>query len=107
MFGGDGADQLYGGLGNDFLRGDYYGFHDLQRLGLHNKDTLDGGEGDDTLLGLGGDDTLDGGIGNDTLEGGTGKDTLHGNEDADTFKFVQAGDSTVGARDVVAETSWT
>ncbi|MEH2167266.1 MAG: calcium-binding protein, partial [Nostoc sp.] len=48
------ADQLFGGLGNDTLRGF---------------------SGDDVLFGEQGDDRLEGGLGDDTLSGGVGNDT--------------------------------
>ncbi|WP_219907620.1 Calx-beta domain-containing protein [Aphanothece hegewaldii] len=49
------SDQLFGGLGNDTIRG-------LR--------------GNDVLFGERGDDRLEGGIGNDTFYGGTGKDVI-------------------------------
>ncbi len=62
--GGNGADTLEGGLGNDRLWG---------------------GNGQDTLLGLAGDDRLFGGNGQDLLTGGNGQDTLQGGNGKDTF----------------------
>ncbi len=88
---GSNYDYLHGHDGPDILNGD------------ERANTLEGGNGHDELDGKGGADTLFGSTGRDTLDGGAGKDTLYGNEDADTFKFVKAGDSTVGARDVVKD----
>lgn len=62
--GGNGADTLQGGLGND---------------------RLCGGNGTDTLLGLAGNDLLTGGNGRDLLNGGFGDDTLLGGNGSDTF----------------------
>lgn len=63
LAGNVGADTLNGGLGNDIL------------LGGRGQDNLKGGEGVDLLLGGADDDTLDGGDGNDLLLGGAGTDT--------------------------------
>lgn len=62
--GGNGADNITGGLGND---------------------RLFGGNGKDTLLGLAGDDYLAGGNGKDLLNGGFGDDVLLGGNGEDTF----------------------
>ena len=63
MNGGNGADTLNGGGGNDTLEGG------------NGADRLNGGGGNDTLEGGSGADVLDGGGGRDRLEGGTGNDT--------------------------------
>lgn len=63
LVGNVGADSLNGSLGNDIL------------LGGRGQDNLKGGEGVDLLLGGADDDTLDGGDGNDLLLGGAGMDT--------------------------------
>ena len=60
-----GAD-IFGGAGNDHIRGHGYG-------GLG--ESLNGGSGNDTILGLGGNDTLVGGSGADILDGGASSDT--------------------------------
>ncbi len=74
LYGKDGADQLTGGSGNDYLRGD------------GGDDTLIGGAGNDYLIGGAGADTLRGGAGDDRLyvdssdvvaEGGDGYDRLY------------------------------
>ena len=62
--GGNGADNLTGGLGNDRL------------FGKNGKDTLLGLAGDDYLAGGNGRDSLTGGFGDDTLLGGKGNDTF-------------------------------
>lgn len=68
---GDGNDIVFGGTGNDTLRGD--AGDDLLYGGAGN-DTLNGGVGDDILLGGEGNDVLFGGVGNDILSGGNGAD---------------------------------
>ena len=68
---GDGNDIVYGGTGNDTLRGD--AGDDLLYGGAGN-DTLHGGVGSDILLGGAGHDVLYGGVGNDILSGGDGAD---------------------------------
>ncbi len=65
---------LYGGAGNDWLKGGDGA--DLINGGPGN-DTLLGGDGDDVLLGGPGDDELYGGNGTDVLEGGGGKDRIY------------------------------
>ena len=64
LSGGDGYDDLFGGLGNDTLNGGT------------GWDWLFGGEGNDSLNGGAGDDLLVGGPGDDTLTGGSGSDTF-------------------------------
>ncbi|MDQ3933939.1 MAG: calcium-binding protein, partial [Actinomycetota bacterium] len=71
---GDGNDEVYvnllapstvyGGLGNDVLRGG----------GV--SDTMDGGPGNDSLDGIWGNDVLIGAEGADVLEGGSGRDRV-------------------------------
>jgi len=81
LFGGSGDDTLRGFSGNDHLFG---GDDDDELYGMDNNDTLRGeadddilygGSGNDSLQGDGGNDELHGGEGNDTLDGGTGNDT--------------------------------
>jgi VCBS repeat-containing protein len=79
-----GIENLTGGQGNDWLRGDA------------GANTLTGSAGNDTLQGFGGIDTLNGGDGNDALYGGAGKDTLIGGAGADRFVYSAIGDSPVG-----------
>ncbi len=67
--GGNGADCITGGLGND---------------------RLFGGNGKDTLLGLAGDDYLAGGNGRDLLNGGYGDDTLVGGNGKDIFVLASS-----------------
>ena len=62
---------VFGGLGNDTLRGN---------VGPEN---LQGGEGNDYVNGAGGDDYLYGGLGNDTMYGGEGADHIYGGDGND------------------------
>jgi Ca2+-binding RTX toxin-like protein len=64
--GGDGNDNLVGGSGTNWLRGDA-GSDVLS--GRASGDSLDGGADDDFLYGYGGADTLDGGDGDDAIYG--------------------------------------
>ena len=59
MDGNSGDDRLFGGDGNDFIRGS------------SGDDAITGGTGTDTLCGCGGDDHLMGGNDGDACRGGT------------------------------------
>ena len=71
--GGEGADRLVSGAGNDLLDGG------------EGKDQLVAGAGNDELLGGPADDELRGGDGNDQLLGGGGDDTCVGGAGGDSF----------------------
>jgi len=64
--GGDGDDELYGDITNDYLYGQD---GDDQLFGDEGNDLLDGGLGNDELFGEDGADTLRGGAGDDILYG--------------------------------------
>ena len=96
--GGDGADRLIlgggndtgiGGSGNDFILGEigddalYGGNNDDDLRGSTGQDTLSGGNGNDSLVGGQGDDVLNGDSGSDTMVGGTGDDTFRANAATD------------------------
>ena len=96
-WGGDGDDTLYasdglvdarsnywGGQGHDQIRG---GVRDDRLFGGAGNDTLVGNDGNDTLESGDGNDVLDGGVGNDVLRGGAGFDRLTGGAGADRFEF--------------------
>jgi Ca2+-binding RTX toxin-like protein len=85
---------------NDILTGD--GLANLLTGGAGN-DSLDGGDGTDTLLGGNGGDTLLGGIGNDNLTGGAAADILSGGAGKDRFIYLDAGESTKSARDLITD----
>jgi Ca2+-binding RTX toxin-like protein len=87
--GDGGADQLYGGVGDDTITGDALNIP----IEYQGADYLDGGDGNDKLYGGGKDDTLFGGAGNDFLQGdviaseigGIGNDFLDGGNGDDTL----------------------
>ena len=85
--GGSGSDVLYGGPGDDFLKGNR-----LSIDGHSNKDVLYGGPGSDQLNDLdGGDDVLYGGDGSDApLIGGKGEDVIYGGDGNDDLDGATA-----------------
>ncbi len=93
---------IYGGPGNDALRGGYfddtiYGGPDSDYLrGDDGNDTLYGEGGDDWLFGENGDDTLIGASGNDRLYGSWGDDTLVGGGDDDYLEGSHNEDTIYG-----------
>lgn len=73
IWGGTGDDRLRGAAGNDVISG---GAGNDRLAGNLGGDTLEGGAGRDRLLGFAGRDTLVGGADNDRLSGGAGADTF-------------------------------
>ncbi|MEM5474120.1 VCBS domain-containing protein [Hoeflea sp. AS60] len=73
VFGGSGNDTLRGRGGNDEIHG---GDGDDNINGNSNVDVLYGDAGDDTINGGGGNDTITGGTGADFILGGGGNDTV-------------------------------
>ncbi len=108
IYAGDGADHVWGELGNDVIFGEG-GADKLQ--GNAGNDTILGGAGADWLYGEGqltdtaGSDYLDGGAdadvifggaGDDIIVGGTENDTLYGEAGQDTYLFNRGdGNDTV------------
>jgi len=112
LSGGNGADQVAGGSGDDTLNGDdhadnmfggdgddfVFGGQGFDRFFLGSgNDTAFGGTETDAFFAHGGNDFIDGGDGDDrmyggggfdTITGGAGNDTLEGNFNADTFIFA-------------------
>jgi len=83
----DGADNINGGAGDDFL----FGGSDNDVIdGGSGHDYADGGLGDDLVMGGDGNDTVRGGFGNDELHGGAGIDQLYGDQGSD-YLFGEAG----------------
>ncbi|HVD40144.1 MAG TPA: calcium-binding protein [Solirubrobacterales bacterium] len=89
----NGVENVVGGSGDDFLRGD------------EAENFIRGGRGDDVILGeynfdeiLGGSgaDTLYGGLHPDVLEGGAGNDRAFGGPDFDAIKLGDGSDLAVG-----------
>lgn len=87
--GGEGADHLYGGDGDDVLKGEggvdyiYGGEHNDYLEGGTGSDLIEGGIGNDRLLGQGDADLLDGGAGNDEVSGAAGNDYEWGGDGND------------------------
>lgn len=80
VFGGDGADTLYGDFANSFVGTPLvasveFALYDFSQDG---DDIISGYGGNDVLFGNGGADGLYGGEGSDTLDGGDGDDFLYG-----------------------------
>jgi Ca2+-binding RTX toxin-like protein len=85
--------RLFGGPGNDTLKG---GSHS------QSQDLLNGGDGDDELRGSPGGDTLIGGVGADRLSGGDGWDRLGGGAGAD-WLLGGGGSDTLIANDSASD----
>jgi Ca2+-binding RTX toxin-like protein len=91
------VEDLYGGNGNDTLRGNDVANRlvgnagDDSLVGNDADDSLSGGDGDDFLVGSAGSDTMSGSLGNDSLFGFDGNDTLNG-DDGDDRLFGHDGD---------------
>ena len=111
VYGGDGtdvidggtsgyADSLYGGAGNDTIRGNADGD---AIWGDDGNDNLDGGAGDDFIYGGAGYDILTGGADNDELRGEADGDTLTGGTGSDRL-FGGDGDDILHAEDTEADT---
>lgn len=83
------ADLIYGGGGNDVLRG--HGERDAL-FGEAGNDTLEGGEDNDRLFGGHNNDRLYGGDGHDKLQGQHGRDTLEGGDGHDVLFQSERGD---------------
>ncbi|MBN8476933.1 hypothetical protein [Sulfuritalea sp.] len=98
--GDGGADELFGGVGDDVLIGDSNGV----AADYHGADYLDGEDGNDSLYGYGRDDILFGGAGDDSLEGDSsavaydkhGNDYLDGEDGNDLLKGDGGNDSLFG-----------
>src|SRR5919204_267854 len=97
-FGDAGADLL---RGSPFLKGDvlYGGAGDDVLRGSNGPDILIGNHGDDRLSGGVGADDLIGGRGDDSLQGKVGNDALHGSPGDDTLVDVAGDDSLFGGAD--------
>ena len=80
-------ENLTGGTGNDFLRGNASA--NIIHGGAGN-DTIEGAAGNDALYGDAGNDLIYGGAGNDLLVGGAGADTLVGGDGDDLIDAVDS-----------------
>jgi Ca2+-binding RTX toxin-like protein len=124
LLGGEGDDRLDGGLANDLLDGGpgadtatYAGAPGAVSVNLASGsaagaqgidnlafvENIVGSAFADTLTGDALGNAISGGSGADRLIGGGGADTLAGEAGADTFVYVNAGDSTPLARDLIAD----
>jgi VCBS repeat-containing protein len=98
LYGGAGADWLFGNEGDDFIDG---GADNDVAFGEEGADTLLGGEGKDVLVGdsavetlaeaLHGNDFIDGGAGDDEINGDGGSDILYGGAGDDKLYGDSAG----------------
>ncbi|MEZ5099791.1 MAG: calcium-binding protein [Thermoleophilia bacterium] len=84
---------VYGGDGNDVLRGGAAG---ETFYGENGNDTFDGGGGNDLLIGGPGNDTFEGEGGNDTILGGPDDDTISGGDDDDVLDGGPGADAITG-----------
>ena len=91
--GGDGADFLVSGAGNDDLEG---GAGDDVIDGQGGLDTVAGGDGNDVVIGGLDADTIDGNIGNDILIGGSGTDIMNGGDGNDFMRGNGGRDTMTG-----------
>ena len=92
MYGGIGNDKLKGYTGNDTLKG---GSGDDTLYGYEDNDYVYGGKGDDTLNGYTGNDTLKGGDGDDVLWSGDGDYLLIGGAGSDSFMIEGSGTKVI------------
>ncbi|WP_157971201.1 M10 family metallopeptidase C-terminal domain-containing protein [Pseudogemmobacter bohemicus] len=93
IYGGAGADSLFGGMNSDVIYGDD---GNDRIVGFEGDDSLYGGLGDDVIAGREGQDLVDGGAGNDNISGGYGDDTVFGGAGADTIQGNEGNDRLVG-----------
>lgn len=98
LYGGKGADRVFGGRGEDFLYGgsgkdSLFGGDGTDEIrGGSGADQIFGGVKSDILCGHKGDDVMAGDGGADMLNGGRGNDVLTGDGGADIFKFFKNAD---------------
>ncbi len=93
LFGGSGNDDLRGGTGVDFLTG---GFHVDTLRGNDDNDVLIGGKARDSLFGNDGDDEAYGGADSDRIVGGSGGDRLYGDAGRDSLNGNSGADILFG-----------
>ena len=100
--GGPASDRLVAGFGDDSLEG--HGGND-RLFGGYGRDRIEGGQGndflrgqfdDDLIIGGHGQDTLNGERGDDTLSGGPGNDMIRGGSGADRANGDEGTDTVYG-----------
>jgi hypothetical protein len=105
LFGGDGADVLWGGVvthggaGSDVIRESAAAYGDAGNdriTGTLRSDVIHGGTGADLIRGAGGNDEVFGNSGDDLIFGNAGNDTLSGGPGDDTVSGGQGRDTVVG-----------
>ncbi|WP_020680160.1 DUF4347 domain-containing protein [Marinobacterium rhizophilum] len=79
VFGGQGADTLTLGTGNDIGIGDN-GKYDFRVASISSTDASNADGGNDIMRGNEGDDILLGGVGNDSIDGNSGRDLIFGDQ---------------------------
>jgi hypothetical protein len=102
IWGGGGADTIYGGTVTNVLRGEdgndviyaQHGFNDVN--GNAGADTIFGGDGNDWLVGGRDNDEIHGGSGVQILYGNLGDDILIGGTGAETIRGGQGDDVMTG-----------
>lgn len=100
IYGSLGNDTIVGGAGNDTLLSSHPTYNTLaggsdKISGDAGNDTIIGGAGNDTILGGADNDTLTGGLGNDSLDGGTGIDAMTGGFGDDSYVVDNVGDTVI------------
>ena len=109
MKGDDGDDEMWGGLGKNWMsggngddrmisKGDAVMFGDKgddRMWGGNGDDKMFGGRGEDRLQGNSGDDEMFGDTGDDILIGGMGINTLRGGLGKDTFTLDKYGTAVI------------
>jgi VCBS repeat-containing protein len=98
--GGDHGQIIYGGAGDDTIKGTCS--CDLIYGGSGN-DGLKGDDGDDTIYGGSGSDTINGNNGCDTIVGGYGADDLTGGHGDDRFVYLSRADSNAVLFDTISD----
>lgn len=99
MYGGDGADRLTGGFGQDVIYGEGGDdqISDQSTRATANWDNyLFGGDGNDWILGSWGNDQISGGADNDSLYGSDGIDYLWGEDGSDLLEGGNGNDALWG-----------
>lgn len=91
--GGDGADLIAAGDGNNTVVGGT-GADTISAGG--GNDTIDGGDGDDMITAGGGSNTVLGGLGSDNITTGAGNDSIDGGEGNDTITAGGGNDTIIG-----------
>lgn len=93
LFGGIGNDTIRGGNGNNRIAG---GLGNDTLFGGSGNNVINGGGGDDQIIGGGGHDTLRAGPGNDTITGGSNGSLLIGGSGSDYIQGGAGNDTIIG-----------